>query len=957
MKLFISYRFDDELFVHRVNYYLRKQSWDSYCYAESRHLSTWDHLLVQKIRGADKFVVFGPRGFLGPVAPGNGLGGTQHLEVMQIYQRTKPEILKRLALVEILDSPPTADVPALDQVVAQWLASASANTVHVQQSRSGEIPHEAEARRCARRITEILKGPLDEWIEDDGLPIGYPFDYEKKIIGEYYSGDGLLLHKKRLEQGCPTAWPVVPVLGEDARLRKTLPLNPVQEEEIGGYRPDEAKVLVDVRSQYHCVRQLAIEGNEGEVDEEGPQPCLGRKSLLFLEAGPRKRLWFNPAEKHRVGIVVSGGIAPGINAVVAGIVERHSLYAQRAAEAAGIEQNARDDLSIVLYRDGLAGVLSGNCQDLTPDSVHELTAQQRDQGGSVVGTSRFNDLLEVADPKSRQRQLNQIVERVVKTDKVNILYVIGGDGSMRAAHAIYTTARHRARLPASDAHHLPEELSVVAVPKTMDNDVLWVWQAFGFLSAVERAKQVIMQLQTEVKSNPRLCVIQLFGSDSGFVVSHAALATEECDAALIPEVPFYLADLSKHVQRSLHRRFNQNQKKAGVESLPGGKKGPGRTFGTVLLAETAIPLDAEDYLDDPSVGLEESEKQAIRRFIGSSFLTCDDLTDWKNFCCTIAKASAEDPVGFYATVMQALKPEVQGILTTVAELSTEPWNDGQLQALVIRDLNRVLRDVALGGNGVVVDDEAALLRDVIEDVQRPNSVEQLRTSIEKLVGVSVPFEAVYILECLKEDQAPEDLIAFEEHTRSRRDRLTQLLTYKRNRLLLDAAFPNAIRKCLSYAEPGRVYGQTPDELRTGGLKIVSRVLQAQVRDAKEVAARLPVREFMLYRKQFRVFTNEPRHLLRAIPPSVSDVIFGHRLGVLAVDNAMAGYTDFMVSQWMTEYVLVPLQLVVLGRKRVPRKGIFWKSVLARTGTSEVFGERATGDPGTTAALPAHRGEE
>jgi 6-phosphofructokinase len=109
-----------------------------------------------------------------------------------------------------------------------------------------------------------------------------------------------------------------------------------------------------------------------------------------------------------------------------------------------------------------------------------------------------------------------------------------------------------------------------------------------------------------------------------------------------------------------------------------------------------------------------------------------------------------------------------------------------------------------------------------------------------------------------------------------------------------------------------------------------------IREAKTIE-NLPFREkYKRYCSKFRVFTNEPRHLLRAIQPSVSDVIFGHRLGILAVDNAMAGYTDFMVSQWLTEYVLVPLELVVLGRKRVPQEGIFWKSVLAKTGTADLF---------------------
>jgi len=86
-----------------------------------------------------------------------------------------------------------------------------------------------------------------------------------------------------------------------------------------------------------------------------------------------------------------------------------------------------------------------------------------------------------------------------------------------------------------------------------------------------------------------------------------------------------------------------------------------------------------------------------------------------------------------------------------------------------------------------------------------------------------------------------------------------------------------------------------------------------------------------YFETFRVFTSEPRHLLRSAAPSGEDLIFGGRLGALAVDNAMAGYTDFMISQWLTEFVLVPLPLVVLGRKRVPQTGIFWKSVLAKTG--------------------------
>ena len=138
----------------------------------------------------------------------------------------------------------------------------------------------------------------------------------------------------------------------------------------------------------------------------------------------------------------------------------------------------------------------------------------------------------------------------------------------------------------------------------------------------------------------------------------------------------------------------------------------------------------------------------------------------------------------------------------------------------------------------------------------------------------------------------------------------------------------------------RVHGQTQDELRTAGMKVVTGVLRAKIKGDKTLRGTgMRVRPvphpgqdpLESYWESFRVFQNEPRHMLRAIPPSVSDVVFGHRLGVLAVDNALAGYTDFMVSQWVTEYVLVPLELVVLGRKRVPQQGMFWKSVLANTG--------------------------
>jgi 6-phosphofructokinase 1 len=407
-----------------------------------------------------------------------------------------------------------------------------------------------------------------------------------------------------------------------------------------------------------------------------------------------------------VGILVSGGIAPGINAVIDGIVSRHRLYSEKQ-NAAG----KKHSLDIVGYREGFKALFRNGVppQSLTSTAIRDVV----EAGGSFLGTSRADELLVGADSHDRNLKLSAAVTRL-RTDGIHILYVIGGDGSMSCAHALWHFARRE--------HY---ELSVVGIPKAMDNDILWVWQSFGFLSSVEEARQVILHMHTEVSSNPRVGIVQLFGSDSGFVASHAGYSTA-CDLVLIPEDPMTMDEIADHVGGKLINRYISGKNSAGP-------------YAIVVMAETALPEDAKNYIHDPRAGLSSKEQEALTRFL----------------------------------------------------------------------------------------------------------------------------------------------------------------------------------------EAGRrVRGQTPDELRRAGLKIVSRVLQDRIQNELEPWD---------YWKDFRVITNEPRHLIRSIPPSVTDVIFGERLGALAVDNAMAGYTDFMVSQWLTEFVLVPLPLVVLGRKRVPTNGIFWKSVLSKTG--------------------------
>lgn len=649
MKLFLSYQFADEQFVRSIAYYLTKQSsLTPYCYADAPE-AEWVGEVSKALAAADAFFLF----------IGERVGETQKLEAKAALRSRKQHI----AVVKL----PHAVIPD-DLALTHGLATIEVNATN-----------EESAQGCAAELTRFLG---KQWVPVDDVPNEYVFEYEKDIIAAYSTGS---INPDLISKGCPITWPLI----ERKPFRSESPL----EEDVGRFRDWDYDT-----NTYKTQEPMVLAGALNDLFSQ-----LISNHLYFPEAGPRKQLSYPvKAGPLRVGILVSGGIAPGINAVIAGIVERQSLYAEKG----------NYPLTIRGYHNGLNSIYSRG-DHWRPLSKADVEARAS-RGGSILGTSRLKEFVS-PDPSARRAALEQAIENLSAPD-VQILYIIGGDGSMRAAHAIWKTARDRGR-----------KISVIGIPKTMDNDVLWVWQSFGFLSAVQRSRDLIQELHTEAESNPRLCVIQLFGSDSGFVVTHAVSAIGVVDLFLIPEVPFTMTKVCEYICGRLMERY---KKSGGLET----------THGMIVMAETAIPRDAKKYFDDPEVGLTDSEKAAIEAFL----------------------------------------------------------------------------------------------------------------------------------------------------------------------------------------EMGRVLGQTPDELRSGGLKLVSRVIQKYIRENERI-----LREN--YWREFRVFTNEPRHLIRATTPSSSDTITAKRLGTLAVDGAMAGFDDFMISQWLTEYVMVPLRLVILGRKRIPRYGVFYKSAIASTG--------------------------
>src|SRR5450432_680912 len=236
------------------------------------------------------------------------------------------------------------------------------------------------------------------------------------------------------------------------------------------------------------------------------------RAPAFELAGPRHRVFFDPA-KLRCGIVSCGGLCPGLNNVIRGLVlELSQLY--------GVTE-------IVGFRNGFRGLVKGDPPiPLTPDVVRDI----HNRGGTILGTSRGDQDAEA------------MVDTLSRLD-ISVLFVLGGDGTLRGAQKIVDAAAARQLA-----------LAVIGVPKTIHNDIPYIDHSFGFQTAFSRAAESIRAAHTEASSSPNgVGLVKLMGRHSGFIACYAALANHEVDFVLIPEVPFEL-DSEDGFLHHLHRR-------------------------------------------------------------------------------------------------------------------------------------------------------------------------------------------------------------------------------------------------------------------------------------------------------------------------------------------------------------------------------------------------------------------
>jgi 6-phosphofructokinase 1 len=227
----------------------------------------------------------------------------------------------------------------------------------------------------------------------------------------------------------------------------------------------------------------------------------------------------------RIAMLTGGGDCPGLNAVIRAVVRKGEGYYGH---------------ELVGFRHGWRGLMEGETVDLTVDSTRGLLPR----GGTILGTSRTNPYKSDDGPER--------VKRTLEREHIGALIAIGGEDTLGVAH----------RLSQEDVH-------VVGVPKTIDNDLSATDFTFGFHTAVQIATDAIDRLHTTAESHDRVMVVEVMGRHAGWIATYSGLAGG-ADVILVPEEPFDIEDVCDRITHR-HRR--------------------GASFSIVVVAEGAVPVE------------------------------------------------------------------------------------------------------------------------------------------------------------------------------------------------------------------------------------------------------------------------------------------------------------------------------------------------------------------------------
>ncbi|GAA3822639.1 6-phosphofructokinase [Cellulomonas soli] len=238
----------------------------------------------------------------------------------------------------------------------------------------------------------------------------------------------------------------------------------------------------------------------------------------------------------RVGLLTGGGDVPGLNAAIRAVVKR------------GEGEHGH---SIVGFRNGWRGVVDGDVQPLTRGHIRNVLSV----GGTLLGTARYH-------PHSSDGGLDAVMA-TLEAERIEALICIGGDGTLHAASKVAEAG-----------------VKIVAIPKTIDNDVWGTDRSIGFDSAVSIATEAVDRIHTTAESHNRVMIVEVMGRTAGWIAVTAGIAGG-AELVLAPEDPF---DIEKVV------RFLKHRHRAHA------------SFSIVVVAEGAVPAEGTAMHYETQVG-------------------------------------------------------------------------------------------------------------------------------------------------------------------------------------------------------------------------------------------------------------------------------------------------------------------------------------------------------------------
>lgn len=238
----------------------------------------------------------------------------------------------------------------------------------------------------------------------------------------------------------------------------------------------------------------------------------------------------------RVGLLTGGGDVPGLNAAIRAVVKRgEGEYGH----------------SIIGFRNGWRGVVDGDIVPLTRNHIRNVLPL----GGTLLGTARFH-------PHASNGGLDAVMA-TLEAERIEALICIGGDGTLHAASKVAEAG-----------------VKMVAIPKTIDNDVWGTDRSIGFDTAVEIATEALDRVHTTAESHNRVMIVEVMGRHAGWIAVTAGIAGG-AEVVLAPEDPF---DIDKVIKFLKHRhRAHAN-------------------FSIVVVAEGAVPAEGTTMSYEAPVG-------------------------------------------------------------------------------------------------------------------------------------------------------------------------------------------------------------------------------------------------------------------------------------------------------------------------------------------------------------------